>query len=133
MSSPASTAAASAPPAGWDRETPKYKATRALEPAEKLRFRFERPFSQMADNDVWQYGHKPVERGEIIATKFWPHPSFQPLTYSAARVLDFFNSRQKSRLPWRPWRGDRIVLDDGLTGSMQPKISINSGVTAANE
>ena len=123
MSTPASTAAASAPPAGWDRETPKYRATRALEPAEKLRFRFEKPFSQM-DNDVWQYGHRPVERGAVIQTRSWPHPSFKPLNYSAVRVLEFFNARQKSRLPWSPWRRDRIVLDDGLTSSMQPKFSI---------
>ena len=121
------------PPPGWEYEIPKYKATRAVEMAEKRRFRFELPFSQMADSDVWQYGHKAIERDEIIETKAWPHPSFQPLNYSAARVLEFFNTRQKSRLPWRPWQFDRIVLDDGLTGPTQPRISAYSGVTASNE
>lgn len=121
----------SAPPAGWEREIPKYRATRDLEPAEKVRFRFELPFAKMADSDVWQYGHRAIVRGEILETQNWPHPSFQPLNYSAARVLEFFNTRQKSRLPWSPWRRDRIVLDDGLTSSMQPKISIiNSGDAA---
>lgn len=54
-----------------------------------------------------------------------------PLNYGAGKVLDFFNSRQKSRLPRSPWRGDRIVLDDGLTGPTQPKFPINSGGPAA--
>jgi hypothetical protein len=123
----------SGPPQGWDREIPRYRASRDIEPAEKLRFRFETPFSQMADNDVWQYGHRPIERNEIFESKAWPHPSFLPLNDSAWRVLEFFNSRQKSRLPWSAWRRDLIVLDDGLTGSMQPRISACSGVTAANE
>jgi hypothetical protein len=114
------------PPPGWECETPKYRATRDIEPAEKTRFRFEPPFAKMASSDRWQYGHKSVERGEVIETKFWPHPSFQPINYSAARVLEFFNARQKSRLPWQPWRRDRVVLDDGLTGPTQPNISINS-------
>jgi hypothetical protein len=123
--------AAHDPPQDWAREVPRYRATRALSPSEKLRFRFEPPFSQMADNDVWQYGHRPVERGTVIQTRSWPHPSFRPLNESARRVLEFFNARQKSRLPLSPWRRDRIVLDDGLTGSMQPRISIiNSGDAA---
>src|SRR6476469_208899 len=120
-------------PQGWDREIPRYRASRDIEPAEKLRFRFETPFSQMADGDVWQYGHRPIERGEIIETPNWPHESFVALNYSAARVLEFFKiGPPKSRLPWRPWRGDRIELDDGC-GPAQPRITINSGVTAANE
>ena len=121
------------PPPGWQFQVPQYRASRDIEPAEKVRFRYEPPFSRMADNNIWQYAHKSVERGEVIATRFWPHESFIPLNYSAARVLEFFNTRQKSRLPWRPWQFDRVRLDDGLTGSMQPRISINSGVTAANE
>lgn len=119
------------PPPGWERETPKYRATRDIHPTTKARFRLEPPFASLSDSDVWQYGEQPIKAGEILETRAWPHPSFRPLNYGAGKVLDFFNSRQKSRLPLSPWRGDRIVLDDGLTGPTQPKFSINSGVTAA--
>jgi hypothetical protein len=119
------------PPAGWDREIPKYRATRNIKPALKARYRFEPPFAKMEDSDEWQYGEKPIYAREEIATKEWPHPSFFPLNYSAGRVLDFFNTRVKSRLTRSPWRGDRIHLDDGLAGPTQPNIAINSGVTAA--
>jgi hypothetical protein len=33
------------------------------------------------------------------------------LNYSAAKVLDFFNTRMKSRLHRSPGRGDRLRLD----------------------
>jgi hypothetical protein len=119
------------PPPFWDREIPRYLATKNLWPAEKVRFRYEPPLAQMADGDVWQYAHKPVVKGAEIQTKCWPPPSgFRPLNYSAARVLQFFNERQKSRLPWSPWRRDRVVLDDGLTSSMAPRISIGNGDAA---
>jgi hypothetical protein len=118
-------------PPGWEREIPKYRVARGLQPAPKARFRFEPPFSTISDSDVWQYGAQPVKAGEEIETREWPHPSFRPLNFSAGRVLDFFNSRMKSRLPRSPWAGDRIRLDDGLTGPTQPNIALNSGVTAA--
>jgi hypothetical protein len=118
-------------PRGWEREIPRYRATRDLEPATKARFRFEPPFSTIFDSDVWQYGEQPLARGEEFETRDWPHPSFRPLNYSAGKVLDFFSSRMKSRLPRSPWAGDRIRLDDGLTGPTQPNIALNSGVTAA--
>jgi hypothetical protein len=124
----------SAEPPFWEIHVPRYKAMRDLKPAEKARFRHEPPFSQLADNDVWQYadpGKPPVERGAVIMTRCWPHPSFLPLNYAAFRVLEFFNARQKSRLPVRPWRVDRIVLDDGLTGPTQPQISIVNKGNAA--
>jgi hypothetical protein len=121
----------SAPPPGWEREIPKYRAPRDIRPAPKARFRFEPPFSTIWDVDVWQYGVQPIKAGEIVETKDWPHPSFHPLNYGAGKVLDFFNSRMKSRLPRAPWRADQLVLDDGLAGPTQPNISINSGVTAA--
>jgi hypothetical protein len=131
MSTPATTTATpSAPPAGWECEIPKYRATRDIWPATKARFRLEPPFANMAGSDIWQYAVAFIEAGEIVETRAWPHPSFQPLNYSAGKVLEFFNTRQKSRLPLSPWRGDRIVLENGLTGSMQPKISINSGDAA---
>lgn len=116
---------------GWEREVPKYKAARDIHPSPNRRHRFEPPFASVSDSDVWQYGEKPLASREEIETCSWPHPSFQPLNYSAVKVLDFFTSRQKSRLSLSPWRDDRLVLDDGLTGPTQPKISINSGVTAA--
>jgi len=118
-------------PSGWQREIPKYRATRDIQPATKARFRFEPPFASLANSNEWQYGARSIKAGEIIETRDWPHPSFKPLNYSAGKVLDFFIMRQKSRLPRSPWRGDRIVLDDGLTGPTQPNIAINSGVTAA--
>ena len=103
-------------PPGWECETPKYRAVRDIHPAEKARFRFEPPFVTIFDSDIWQYASQPVKSGEIVETKEWPHPSFRPLNYSAGKVLDFFNSRIKSRLPRSPWHGDQIRLDDGLTG-----------------
>ena len=123
----------SAPPPFWESHVPRYRASRDLVPSEKRRVRFETPFSELADPDVWQYAHKPVARGTVIETKDWPHPSMKPLNYSGFRVQQFFNAASKSRRPWRPWRFDRVVLDDGLTGSMAPRISMNSGVTASDE
>jgi hypothetical protein len=104
------------PPPGWEREIPKYRATRALHPAPKERFRFEPPFAMTVDSDAWQYASRAVDAGEIIETKDWPHPSFHPLNYGAAKVLEFFNTRQKSRLPRSPWHGDSVRLNDGLSG-----------------
>jgi len=53
-----------------------------------------------------------MKSGEIVEAREWPHPSFHPLNYSAAKVLDFFNTRMKSRLQRSPWRGDRLHLND---------------------
>ncbi len=33
-----------------------------------------------------------MKSGEIVEAREWPHPPFHPLNYSAAKVLDFFNS-----------------------------------------
>jgi hypothetical protein len=116
----------SAPPPGWERETPKYRVTRNVEPSPNSRHRFEPPFASLSDSSVWQYATQIVNAREEIETRDWPHPSFHPLNYGAGKVLDFFNMRQKSRLPRSPWQGDRLVLDDGLTGPTQPKISIGA-------
>jgi hypothetical protein len=113
----------SAPPAGWQFETPRYRAVRDLNPAPKARFRFEPPFSLCYDSDSWQYGTQPVKAGEIIETKSWPHATFHALNYSAAMVLAFFNNRQKSRMQVSPWQGDRIQLDDGLGGTLLKEIA----------
>jgi hypothetical protein len=119
------------PPQDWEREVPRYRATRDVHPSPNRRHRLEPPFASQSDNDVYQYSERPIAAREEIETKAWPHPSFRPLNYSASRVLDFFMTRQRSRMPLSPWRGDRVVLDDGLSGPTQPNITINSGVTAA--
>jgi hypothetical protein len=108
---------------GWEREVPRYRATREVRPGEKARFRFEPPFALASDSDIWQYATRPISAGETIETKEWPHPSFRPLNYAAGKVLDFFNMRQKSRLARSPWEGDRLRLDDGLTGN-EPALAV---------
>jgi hypothetical protein len=112
------------PPLNWERETPKFRATRDLHSALKERHRHEPPFGMTMDNDCWQYAPRAIKAGETIETKSWPHPSLYPLNYSAGKVLDFFNSRQKSRLPRSPWQGDRLVLDDGLSGPIRVEIGV---------
>lgn len=121
----------SAPPAGWERTTPKYRATRDIHPSPNSRHRLENPFSSLSDNDCWQFGTQIVEANEIVETREWPHPSFTALNYSAKRVIESFNISQKSRLQCSPFRNGQIVLDDGLNGPTQPNISRISGVTAA--
>jgi hypothetical protein len=112
-------------------EVPRYRATRDVFPSPNSRHRLEPPFASLSDPSVWQFAERPVEAREEFESKSWPHPSFHPLNESAAKVLQFFSMRQKSRLPISPWRVDRIVLDDGLTGPSQPKFSIKTGATAA--
>jgi hypothetical protein len=116
------------PSSGWDREVPRYRASRDVHPSPNDRVRFEAPFASMSDDSCWQQAERPVKAGEIIETKDWPHPSFHPLNVSAEKTMAFFNSAPKSRLGLSPWRGDRIVLDDGLSGRTQPNIKI--GATA---
>ena len=106
------------PPPGWDRIIPSYKVVRALRPASRPRYRTECPFESLSDNSCWQFGDRELVAGEIIETKFWPHPSFLPQNYSAEKVLAFFNGAMKSRLGRTPWVGDRIVLNDGLSGTL---------------
>ena len=106
------------PPPGWEREVPKYRVARDVRQAERARYRLEPPFGTGFESDVWQYGERAYAAGEIIETKEWPHPSFAPLNYSAEKVLDFFNTRMKSRLATTPWHIDRLRLDDGLTGNL---------------
>jgi hypothetical protein len=110
------------PPANWQYETPKYKATRDLRPALKARYRTEPPFESMSDPDVWQYGDRPIVADEIVETREWPHPSFRPLNYGARQVHAFFSLQMKSRLPRTPWFGNQIRLDDGLTGAFAVKV-----------
>jgi hypothetical protein len=109
--------AAKALPAGWNRELPTYKVTRDLKPSPKQRFKFETPFSHQTDSDEYQYGERILKAGEVITTDKWPHASMMPLNETARRVLEFFGSHQKSRLPQTPWVGGRLRLDDGLSGA----------------
>jgi hypothetical protein len=110
------------PPPGWERETPKYRVIRETKPSPKARFRFEPPFASSSDSDVWQFGERTLKAGEIIETREWPHPMFFPLNYAAKKVLEFFNSRQKSRLGRSPYAaGGHLQLDDGLSNPL-PKI-----------
>jgi hypothetical protein len=105
------------PPLDWRREMPRYRVRAETRPAPKARFRFEPPFTQIMDSSEWQYGERVHRAGEIIETTEWPNPgTMTPLNYSAREVLNFFNSRQKSRLPRSPWFGDKVRLDDGLGG-----------------
>ena len=108
------------PPPGWERETPKYRVTirGGVYPSPNSRFRFEPPFASCSDSNVWQYATRPLAAGEIIETREWPHASFFPLNYAAKKVLDFFNSRPKSYLQRSPWAGDRIRLEDRMSGTL---------------
>jgi hypothetical protein len=103
-------------------EIPRYRVTRDVHQSPNSRFKLEPPFSQILDNDEWQYADRVYKAREEITTTSWPHPSFRPLNRAAEEVLKFFNSRMKSRLPRSPWRGDRIHLDDGLTGPGRPDV-----------
>jgi hypothetical protein len=54
----------------------------------------------------------------VIETTSWPHPSFQPLNYSAEEVPAYLNSATKSRLTLSPWHGGGLRLENGLSGAM---------------
>jgi hypothetical protein len=118
------TAIPNEPPPAWEREVPKFRVTikGGVYPSPNSRFRFEPPFTSCSDSNVWQYATRPLPEGEIIEIRDWPHPSFHPLNYAAKKVLDFFTTRMKSRMQRSPWAGDRIRLDDGLTGAGVPSI-----------
>jgi hypothetical protein len=103
-------------PLNWQYEIPKYRCTRALLPAEKARFRFETPFTEMA-MDTWQYGERHYEAGEEVTTTAWPHTSMQGLNFSAQQVLAFFKAEMKSRLTKSPWFDGQVRLSNGLTNA----------------
>jgi hypothetical protein len=105
------------PPPGWERETPRYRVARDVHPSPNNRFRFEPPFAQLMDSSEWQHAERDHKAGEVIEIRMWPHAMFVALNFSATKVLGFFSSAPKSRLPRPPWFGDRVRLDDGLTGS----------------
>jgi hypothetical protein len=110
------------PPLDWKRTIPRYRISRETLPSPKERYRFEQPFSSASDASTWQFGEKVHLAGEVIETTFWPNPgTMTPLNYSALQVINFFTTRQKSRLPRSPWANGEVRLDDGLTGTL-PKI-----------
>jgi hypothetical protein len=113
MSARPATTAALAPSPGWDRERPRYRATRDLWPPSKPHFRHAPPIPHLSESDdIWQYARQPISAGDLINTEFWPHPSFEPLTESARRVHEFFLAGiGKSWLPFRPFENGRVVLD----------------------
>jgi hypothetical protein len=112
------------PPPGWEREVPRYRVTRETYPSPKARFRTEPPFAQIMDSSEWQYGERVHKAGEIIATTEWPNPGTMiPLTYSAKRVFEFFNSQMRSRMARSPFFGNEIRLETGLSGPL-PKIIV---------
>lgn len=105
-------------PTGWDRQIPRYLATRALKPPERERYKFERPFTTCGDPDTWQYLTQPIAAGQKIETTSWPHDSFLPLNETAKQILAFFKLQMKSRLTQSPWRDGRMYLDNGMTGGV---------------
>lgn len=112
------------PPLNWRREIPKYRISGTTKPAPKERFRFEPPFSSASDASTWQYGERTHEANEVIETTEWPNPgTMTPLNYAAKQVMEFFTTRQHSRLQRSPWVEGQLRLDDGLSGAM-PKIGV---------
>jgi hypothetical protein len=120
------------PPLGWRKEIPLYRISRDTMPAPKERFKYETPVAQQSDASTWQYGERVHKAGEVIATTEWPNPATMiPLNYGAAQVMEWFTSRQKSRMSRTPWRDGQVFMDDGMGGPTQPKFPIKTGATAA--
>jgi hypothetical protein len=46
------------PPLNWERETPRYRVTRDLCPAERARYRSEPPFGTVFNSEIWQYAER---------------------------------------------------------------------------
>src|ERR1700689_5740166 len=91
------------PPHGSENEPPRYRVMRQLQPAERDRYRQERPFSEQGNMDSYQYGTRILKAGEIVETREWPHPSFFPLNDVARRIHSFFSIAQKSRMARSPY------------------------------
>jgi hypothetical protein len=112
------------PPLNWRKEMPVYRVRAETRPAPKTRFRFEPPFSQVMNPNEWQYSERVWPAGSVIASDQWPNPgTMTPLNYSAREVMEYFTSRQKSRLPRSPWFDDQVRLQDGLSSDGPPKIA----------
>lgn len=105
-------------PPAWSREVPRYRTSMDLAPSQYARHRQEPPFTSSTDANMWQYAERPIAAGEELETTLWPHASMIPLNESARRILEFFKSHQKSRMPQSPWRAGRLFLEDGLSGAV---------------
>ncbi|MCP3370775.1 hypothetical protein [Bradyrhizobium cajani] len=99
-------------------EVARYRVTTDLNPPRRPRHRLEPPFSSTTDNSMWQYADRPVRAGEVIESMHWPHPTMIGLNDAARAVLEFYKTRQKSRLPVSPYVGGRLRLSDGLEGAV---------------
>jgi hypothetical protein len=111
------------PPLNWRKEMPVYRVRAETRPAPKTRFRFEPPFAQIMDPSEWQYGERVWPAGSVIATDQWPCAgTFVPLNYSAREVMEYFTSRQRSRLARSPFIDGQVRLEDGLSSDGPPKI-----------
>lgn len=102
------------PPKGWEKEVPRYRATRDLLAATNPRHTGESPFSMYANGEAWQYGEQPVKAGEEIATTEWPDLSFEPLNYSARMVKTYFEQQPRTRMPNAPWQNGKVHLPEKL-------------------
>lgn len=96
-------------PKGWEKETPKYRATRTVHPAANSRHATEAPFAHIGDEAEWQHGDRKVNAGEEISTKEWPHRSFVGLNDSAKHVLDLLGEPSGFVLPTKPWRDGQVI------------------------
>jgi hypothetical protein len=107
-----------------ETEIPRYRVSRAVRPAAFPRVRHETPWTWASSDDptkpaIWQYADRVIEAGEIIETDCWPSESaFWPLNESARKVLHFYRSAVRSRLPLKPYRSGELVLDDGVSGKV---------------
>ncbi len=99
------------PHVGWEKEVPRYRATREIvQAALKPSDRTDHPFSAYGSGNRWQYGERDVKGGEEISTTAWPHSSFHPLNESAKQVLAYFNQNDKARMRKSPWQDGRVDL-----------------------
>jgi hypothetical protein len=115
------------PPRDWEKTVPRYLVVRELRPSPNPRHKFESPFSEIWQSDIWQQADREYAAGEIVESTVWPHASMQPAGpiddpahYAASRVLEFFKAQMKSRMTTSPWHGDRIRLDNGLSNLPTP-------------
>ncbi len=96
-------------PKGWEKETPKYRATKSVHPSHLARLADEPPVMLSSDDAEWQHGDRNVEAGEEIETKEWPHRSFVALNDSGKHILDLLNNRPVHVLPPKPWHGGQVI------------------------
>ncbi len=111
-------------PIGWEKEKPRYRATRELYPAPKERMRTEPPISEMGDPNTWQYAENRVAEGEIVETDCWPHESMKGENFAGRKIVEHFNREMKSRLARSPVLGGIVVLQNGFGSAPGPTPAI---------